>query len=138
MAFAFCLARYTVLAADDSKSSSAAPARAASSTDAPLQFRRIFVPAEKLEAWPRDGEKYLPIEASDFDKWVRSANEAAASGKVGATVDDAEYTARLENDSLLQGEGKWTIQLRGDKPAFLPLDNLSLVLSNVHWRDSPQ
>ena len=38
------------------------------------EYRRIFVPAENVDAWPRDGEKFLPIESREFDAWVAAAN----------------------------------------------------------------
>src|SRR6185436_16734331 len=44
----------------------------------------------------------------------------------------------LESDGRLRGSGRWTIELRGEKPAFLPLENLSVVLSNVQWQGAKE
>src|SRR3990172_689466 len=55
-----------------------------------IVYRRIFVPAENIAAWPRDGEKYLPIEARDFDAWVAAANRAASDGDLPAIISEAE------------------------------------------------
>ena len=103
-----------------------------------IEYRRIYVPANKVDAWPRDGEKYIPVESRDFDTWVAAANESSSARTGRASIKTAEYTARLESDGRLQGKGRWTIVLRGDKPAFLPLGNLPLILRNAHWQDSPQ
>src|SRR4051812_44816468 len=61
--------------ADEASSASSAASPASS-----IQYRRVFVPADKMEAWPRDGEKLIPVESRDFDDWIRSAN--AASGRI--------------------------------------------------------
>jgi hypothetical protein len=102
-----------------------------------IQYRRIYVPADRIDTWPRDGEKYLPIEARNFDRWIRLANEAPIGTNMEASVRVAEYTARLDSDGRLCGTGRWTFELRGKTPARLPLDHLSLILSNVHWQGSP-
>ena len=86
-----------------------------------IEYRRIYVPAEKTDAWPRGGEKYIPVEARDFDAWIKSANAAAASPTKSVIIENAEYHARLENDGRLRGTGRWDIDLRGEAPAFLPL-----------------
>src|SRR4051812_37630467 len=63
-----------------------------------IEYRRIFVPAEKMDAWPREGEKYLPVESADFDRWVEAANKATSSPNGRVTITNAEYAAHLEND----------------------------------------
>ena len=39
-------------------------AQPADEHQSPIEYRRIYVPAEKIDAWPRDGEKYVPVEAA--------------------------------------------------------------------------
>jgi hypothetical protein len=110
----------------------------ASTIHPPIQYRRIYVPADKMEAWPRDNEKLIPIEAHDFDKWIRSANDSAIGQTNLVTINSAEYSARLGSDGQLHGNGQWTIVLRGEQPAFVPLSDLSLILRDPHWHYSPQ
>ncbi len=124
--------------ADEGQTKAPAESRDHASDNSSIQFRRIYVPADKIDVWPRNGEKYIPVESRDFDRWVRLANDSDSSRSNSATIDFAEYTGSLESDRRLSGEGRWTIVLRGDKPAFLPLDNLSIVLRNAHWQDAPQ
>ncbi len=91
-----------------------------------------------MDAWPRNGEKLIPIEARDFDAWINSANGAAFDQRNRVAIHAAEYSARLETSGQLHGNGRWTIVLRGDKPAFLPLDDMSLILRDPHWQNLPQ
>src|SRR4051812_37541795 len=45
---------------------------------APIEYRRIYVPADKADAWPRDGEKYIPIESREFEALISAANKSAS------------------------------------------------------------
>ena len=69
----------------------------------PLKYRRIYVPANKLDAWPREGEKLIPIESQEFDEWVRSAENQNVPATHRAVIDRAEYSARIQ-DGTLQGK----------------------------------
>lgn len=104
----------------------------------PIQYRRIFVPAEKMEVWPRDGEKLIPIEAREFSSLVESANEKANDQDGRITIDRAEYSARLDSSGQLQGEGRWAITARNSEPKLLALGDFSLILRNSRWENSPQ
>ncbi|MEX2316873.1 MAG: hypothetical protein WD669_06965, partial [Pirellulales bacterium] len=99
----------------------------------PIEYRRIFVPAEKLAAWPRDGEKFLPIDAGDFNAWVAAANRTAGAAPT-ATIIGATYSARLEGGQLLDGRGEWKIELRRQPAALLPLGDVSLTIREPRWR----
>jgi hypothetical protein len=98
-----------------------------------VAYRRIFVPAEKPAAWPRDGEKFLPIVASEFNAWVAAANQTAGDAPA-ATIRSATYSARLEGGQLVGGRGEWAVELRGGRPAWLPLGELSLAIREPRWR----
>ena len=94
-------------------------------------FRRVLVPAESPETWPRDGKSLLPVEAEEFESWVRAANEPAAA----ASIVDAEYQARLVDGKLVDTRGWWKIELPGERAARLPLDDVSLSIREAKWRD---
>ncbi len=102
-------------------------------------YRKIFVPADRVDAWPTEGKKLIPIATNDLQRWIEGYNaklQAAAS----ATIERAEYRARLVTENTLQGTGIWHIKLHGDTPAFLELGPISLVPHNAHWahdRKSP-
>ena len=128
----------SAVVAIESPSEVAATNNSTAALPPPIQYRRIYVPADKMDAWPRDGEKLIPIEKRDFDAWIHAANDPTTGEKTQATIYAAEYAARLEPNGQLHGKGRWTIVLRGDKPAFLPLGDMSLVLDNARWQNLPQ
>lgn len=102
----------------------------------PVAYRRVFVPADNVEAWPRDGEKYVPVDPKDFDTWVAAANGADSDGVAAVTIDAAEYTGRLDASGRLVGTGSWIISFRGQEPAILPLSELSVVIREPRWHSA--
>jgi hypothetical protein len=96
------------------------------------------VPADRVDQWPRDGQKYIPVEAKDFENWTQAANDATTPNPSNANIDLAEYVAKLGDDGLVRGTAKWTITLRGKQPALLPLQKLSQNLSDARWEDLSQ
>lgn len=98
----------------------------------PNAFRRVFVPANRMDVWPREGEKLVPIAAQEFDRWVQSANESPDTDQHLAVIARAEYSARIR-DGKLRGVGRWTIDYRGQQPTILELGEMSLVLTEPHW-----
>ncbi len=117
-----------------------APATTASPSEAPVsvQYRRIYVPADKMDAWPREKEKLIPIEVREFDELIQSTENIAANRENSVAISAAEYSAQLDANGMLRGTGRWTISHRGDKPGFLSLGDTSLVLQNLRWNHSPQ
>ncbi len=103
-------------------------------------YRRIFVPAGNVDAWPRDGEKYLPIETREFEALIGAANRNVTRQIAAATIAEARYSARLEGDRLVAGRGEWTIEMHGAAPAILPLGEMSIVPREPRWKvdHSPQ
>ena len=93
-----------------------------------------FVPADRPEAWPRDGDKFIPVELRDFDAWVAAINHTSSGPIRPAIIDAAEYTGRLEPDGRFHGQGHWNISLPSGQPAFLPLDRMSLIIRHPRWQ----
>jgi hypothetical protein len=89
---------------------------------------------DNVAAWPRDGEKYLPIETREFEALVAAANRGAAGEAVAATIVEARYSARLEGDRLVAGQAEWEIELHGEAPLFLSLGKMSIFPREPHWR----
>lgn len=105
--------------------------------DAPArQYRKVLVPAEHPESWPREGKSLLPIEAREFNQWVEAANEPPST----ATIVVAEYHARLEGNRLVETNGWWKVERQGARTARLPLDSAALAISDPRWRgpDAPE
>ncbi len=97
-------------------------------------YRRVFVPADNVVAWPQDGEKYLPIESREFEALVAAANRGATRETVAANIVGARYSARLEGDQFVTGRAEWEIELHGEAPTFLPLGKMSLFPREPRWR----
>jgi hypothetical protein len=114
----------------------AAESNAADPSQSPISYRRVFVPANNVVSWPRGGEKYIPVETHDFEAWAVAANRAVSDRASAISIDAAEYTARLESDGRLGGRGQWRISLRGEKPAFLPLSDMSLAIRDATWKNA--
>ncbi|HJQ82372.1 MAG TPA: hypothetical protein VJ828_20595, partial [Lacipirellulaceae bacterium] len=98
-------------------------------------YHRVFVPAGNVDAWPRNGEKYIPIETREFEALVTAANRTAHGTRAGATIVEARYSARLEGDRLVAGRGQWTIEMHDDVPALLTLGDISLIVREPRWKD---
>jgi hypothetical protein len=113
---------------------SAAEAPAEADPPDTLQFRRIFAPADRIGQWPLDGEAYLPIEASEFQRLVEAAHQNAASapGIEGLQLAAAEYRARLVDD-VLQGEAALTVVGRPTTGVLLSLEPLGLAIARATW-----
>ena len=103
----------------------------------PSAIGAIFVPAGDVTAWPRNGEKLLPIESSEFQELVTAANRGAESAPHAAII-EAAYFGRLRSDGSVAGHGTWTVQLRGEGPVILPLTEHDLVIRAARWRGEPQ
>jgi hypothetical protein len=101
------------------------------------RYRRIYVPADNIAAWPRGGQKYLPVDFHDFEAWLRAANSSAYRASA-ATVQDAQYSARLEVGRLVDCRGRWTIAVHGEGRAFLPLGETSLIVRDAAWENDPR
>ena len=97
----------------------------------------MYVPADKVEAWPQNGQKYLPIEASEFNSLVDAANQSKSSAVTG-TIDAAQYFGTLDDDGHFHGRGQWNITLRGNGKAFLPLHELSFAIHEPRWQSAAQ
>lgn len=101
-------------------------------SEAPLKYRRIYVPANSPETWPRGGEKYLPIDASDFKSWVSALNKGSET-EVSSEIDAAVYTGHLEEGGRIAGHGKWDVVTRSERPTLMKIAPPSIVITNLRW-----
>ena len=102
--------------------------------DSAIAFRRIFAPADRIDTWPRDSVRYLPIESDEFEKLVKDAQ--ARSGSAAklepARITTAEYRATLEGDEF-NGELTWTIANAGQSATFMELPTLGIAIESAQW-----
>lgn len=100
-------------------------------------YRKVFVPAENVEAWPTNGRKFLPIESREFDRWVTASAVGGKSDTDSVAVVSAQYSARWEDGRFVDGRGRWRITSPADEVVFLPLPQMSLLMRDMRWQDSP-
>lgn len=101
----------------------------------PLSFRRVYVPADRPELWPRDSSRYVPMDAAEFEDLVRSLRAVPPGmSDLGRTrLLHAEYEARLVEPDLLQGRALLHWEHQGDEPVLAPLAGWELPLSSAAW-----
>jgi hypothetical protein len=101
---------------------------------APLQYRKILAPADRLGDWPTGDGKYLPLETKEFERLLSKLKPAgdAETGLPSAMLRRAEYRAVWE-DGLLAGRAELEIELHADSPALHPLDPCAISIRNPQW-----
>lgn len=103
-----------------------------------VPYRRVFVPDKNVDAWPRGKDKYIPIEAKDFEDAVAAANRTGATNLSSANITSAQYEAALGSDGILRGRGRWNISTLGPSPALLLLPNLTISIHSLRWSELGQ
>jgi hypothetical protein len=102
---------------------------------APLTFRRIFAPADRMGDWPTGEAKYLPLDATEFERLLSrlKAAEGTVPPTPSAQLRRAEYRATLDGDRLLVGTADLEIILTAEPLALLPLEPCSFSIRNPQW-----
>jgi len=93
-------------------------------------YRRLLVPADRPESWPRDGTSLLPVEAAEFQDWIRAANEPPSS----ASIVEAEYHGRFDGDNLTKTHGWWRVERQGRRTTRIPLSATGVELVGARWQ----
>ncbi|MBL9125255.1 MAG: hypothetical protein JNG90_16580, partial [Planctomycetaceae bacterium] len=115
-----------------------APAPGAEPQHAPqnpaTSFRRILVPAGEEARWPVGTQRYLAVEPAEFDRLYRAASsrQPGESTPPAAHLKRATYTARLEGNGLVLGQGRWTIATEA-QPSLVELGVCNLAIGEVRW-----
>ena len=100
-----------------------------------LRFRRVYAPADRLIEWPRDREKYLPVDQAEFDRLVAAV--VGRSGEPERRIAAAEYRARWTARAMLEGRAELHVPHSGDLPAMIPIAPLGLAIRSPHWAGEP-
>ena len=90
--------------------------------DCPLP--RIFVPAERLSDWPTGSEKYLPLDAAEFERLAAAvpSHGTAASSLPAAAITSARYEPNWWATTRPARRDARRRQLAGPPPALSPLE----------------
>lgn len=116
-----------------------AEAQVKNAAEAPLLFRREFLPKSLLT---REKEKLIPVPRKDFDQWLEAARSRAAGTLPQAWVESIELRAALDGTSL-HGQAKLQIRVRKsgqetDEKTLLPLTGLKLPVMQPQWEGSEE
>ncbi|MGB6041542.1 MAG: hypothetical protein WBF93_00165, partial [Pirellulales bacterium] len=107
----------------------------AAAPEASARFRRIYVPADRVEEWPKGAHQIVPIDANRFDELVRRAERPQAAS--AAVVDSIYYTAEIEEEDLLTGQATLDVSHRGDQ-ALVSLGACRAAIQRAVWRRDGQ
>ena len=100
-------------------------------------YRRLFVPADSPDTWPTNGERYLPLDADQFEELLREARAENTRAAVGARLIGATYRARLVDDTLLTGTVEYHIESLGTGPRVTALEPMNLAIVSLKWQGEP-
>ena len=104
-----------------------------------IEYRRVFVPADREDAWPTSGARYLPIERGEFERLVLQAEERKQlSDAGGAQIIAAEYSAMLTDSGVLQGTARLDVQLIDESPCVVPLDPWNTIITGARWESDSE
>ena len=115
-------------------------ARRSLGAPAPLQFRRVFAPADRADDWPRNrAEKYLPMDSAEFERLLKILEGGDRAAELAAAhVSAAYYEARLNSDDSLSGRFRWEIERENNETSLLSLEPCSLALRGGVWAPNEQ
>ncbi len=102
------------------------------------EFLRVFAPADRISEWPLEGDKYLPIEAEEFERLV----DLMERGQWGVAATSRCRIERLTGaakvaQELLRGSVTLDVVHDGGGPALLSLAPWRLAMTDARW-ESPQ
>jgi hypothetical protein len=126
---------WSLLAAMDGVSSAASlPTAANSPQSGELRFRRVYFP-EGMKEWPKGAEKYLPMEADEFNRLIETIHRGAPGGPGKASIGlvSAQYYARLKTPSMLEGNATLNVSPSTISAMLMTLDPCNLAISRAQW-----
>lgn len=130
----------------------------AAADSSPLRFRRVYIPEDQIDRWPREGVRYLPMKAGEFERLVGGASgghrpapgvsaEPVFPGALQSGAEVAQppntdvvravYEARLQGDVLSGGRATLQIRHAGSAPSLLSLEPCRLAIQAPVWAEPP-
>jgi len=102
-----------------------------------MQYVRVYVPVDRLrlEDCRDESVRYLPVDPDQFERLlssVETTGRATPASSMAAVV-SARYTARLEGETLVDGEASLEVVHPTEGRVMLPLDPCSLALDEASW-----
>jgi len=98
----------------------------------PLEFRRIYAPADRVANWPLGDDRYVPIERAEFERLIE-IGAADAPPPQAARVTEAAFQARLVDGDVLSGTARCEIARASGGPVLLSLGACNLAIGSARW-----
>jgi len=106
---------------------------------APLEFRRMYAPADQPHRWPIGDAEYWPVAADEFERLLRAAR--AGSALTDAThmprLVAAEYQAQLIGKQWLEGRATLDVEHADNRAALLSLAPWGMAIRQARWQSNP-
>jgi len=99
----------------------------------PLRYRRVYVPADSVDRWPRGAVRYLPVDPEEFERLLAAAESSGENKGVGPRIISAEYRARFADGCLIDGTGRLTIAAPAGRASALSWRGCNLAISRLRW-----
>ncbi|QDS97377.1 hypothetical protein [Adhaeretor mobilis] len=104
-----------------------------------LEFRKIFVPESRLEAWPTNNERLLPMDLKAFEELAQSLDDRREKERTeSAQFESAVHTAFWTPEEGFTGTSLVTVKRYSDTPQLLALENVGIVLLSARWHGAPE
>lgn len=103
-------------------------------TQDPVEYRRVFVPADSPEAWPTGSERYLPVAIERFEELLDQARNRKLLTTNTARLSGAKYRAELVDGNVLTGTAEYEIELPEGQPRVAPLEPMNLAILSAYWQ----
>ncbi|MCG8584271.1 MAG: hypothetical protein MI757_06125, partial [Pirellulales bacterium] len=99
-----------------------------------IQFRRVFVPADSPNEWPRGSTPYVPIPKDEFERLVRRANQtrSVSDDIKKPRIDRATYYGRYDSGRLV-GTAQLVIKRQKDGGDLLDLSRCKTSIRDARW-----
>jgi hypothetical protein len=98
------------------------------------KYLRIFAPADRIQDWPLEGDKYLPVDAEEFERVVklveRSQQGLATTRR--CRIERLAGTAEIV-DGTLHGSVLLDVTHERSGPALLSLAPWRLAITEARW-----
>ncbi|MCE5269479.1 MAG: hypothetical protein LLG00_16505, partial [Planctomycetaceae bacterium] len=109
---------------------------AETSADDTIRFHRVLVPENRVNDWPTGGAKYLPMDASAFERLLEAAKPALTHtpSPPRTAVSAARYKARLVGERLV-GSAVLDVAHSDAGPVMLPIDPCNIAIDRPTWRN---
>ncbi|MFM9963168.1 MAG: hypothetical protein ACKV2Q_18325 [Planctomycetaceae bacterium] len=103
--------------------------------DKPLTIRHVFVPVDKPELWPKDGDRQ-PIPFAEYLE-LRDANPPVRAARHGAHLEWQSLSATFDPARGVLTDGRWLAEVRGTEKVsrLMSLEPLDLPISELKWSD---